>query len=221
MSTSASQSDNYFARYAAHQTQQLNQAILETMKAKDLQWREAVKSGILPVPPTPFREVDFLGNGKPRDQWQKEWAGRAPALRWDAVGRIRPRQVGWEWLLVASMADPEELKLRRTKKFAPGFQRLVEAAKRHYRCPEQADWQEVAPQIAAQYTAFSFLRRSRVCSRMAHVFFYRPPKSSCKDFATKAEWQDALRQMRQQMGLSGNSPVEQRCYTVFLPANLD
>ena len=209
------------ARYVADKPRYLKNKINKAMNAGGVAWRHSAKPNIDSPDICTWDGLSFLGNGKAKTAWQTLWQGsRAPALTWDAIGRVQIGKVGWEWLLVTSMSKLADLGTTVKRKQSTETQdAFLNQAKAKYKVSMNTKWSSESTYLM-QLATLAFLRNYNVCSRLLSVHYYSDEHSdelSEKQLPTIHQWIQAIESSHVHLGLSGKSPVEKRIYRLFLP----
>lgn len=153
--------------------------------------------------------------------WRHWWPQSGNVHNWDAVG-VLERDGAEEWVLVEAKGNTEELRQSTTAKsreFGGGLEqieeRLAETQRAMGLCGKLR-WTAPYYQYANRLALLHFLTGQGVAARMVFVYFTgdATPGRTCP--ATVAAWRPALEVMKKELGLTGESALEQRVHEVFV-----
>ena len=194
--------------------------VKKAMNAGGVEWREPADAAGAGGQQGRWSNLDFLRNGKARSAWQDHWPVDGCRFSWDAIGRVQMGKVGWEWLLVAAFARPEELERGLEPPLDAADERIASAideAKGRYGVDPGVDWIAGNSHLATRLSALSFLRQHGVCSRMLCVYFHAGDSRGDDLVPSQDTWDVAIATAEQRLGLRGTSVLERRLYRMFLP----
>jgi hypothetical protein len=166
--------------------------------------------------------LNFLPPGHAaREAWQTWWPQSGNVHNWDAVGKLE-RGGTSEWLLVEAKGNLEELRqstMAKPKAQGGGLEqieaRLAETQKAVGLTAAHV-WTAPYYQYANRLALLHFLAQQGVAARLLFVYFTgdATPGRTCPSSA--AEWRPALNTMKNHLGLTGQSSLEQRVHEMFV-----
>jgi len=170
-----------------------------------------------------IKGLNFLPAGHPaRSGWNTWWPQSGNVHNWDALGECQVDGSS-EYLLVEAKANIGELRQStgaKSSKYGGGLelieQRLAET-QRAVGLSEPKVWTTPYYQYANRLALLHFLQQQGVSARLIFVYFNGDTNPGAICPATTSAWRAALDDMKTQLGLTGQSALEQRVYEVFVP----
>jgi len=174
-----------------------------------------------------IKGLNFLrDNHAARTAWASWWPQSGNVQNWDAVGR-RTVDGKEEWLLVEAKGNLQELKQSCGAKPASeggGRDVIIEnlqETQKSLDLPGDRDWTTPYYQFANRLALLYFLVEiHHVPARLLFVYFTGDdPENESQRNCPKSEegWRPELDAMKQELGLTGESPLEKRVHQVFVP----
>jgi hypothetical protein len=199
----------------------LNEAVSTATGATSVRWLDFPFDGKKPRLDREWQGLEFLPVDDPaRAAWNDYWPQTGTQQNWDAIGRasIGGRE---EWLLVEAKAHLDELNSRCGAKEKGGLAQIRDALtglKRALSIDEKCDWLNGYYQLANRLAVLNFLTENGVPARLVLIYFTgdtRDDRMTCP--RNEVEWQDALSDQDQWLGLKRDHPLAKRIHKVFLP----
>lgn len=199
------------SRYVTNKPKHLKNKIILTMNAGGVVWRHSAKPNVASDEICTWDGLDFLGNGKAKTAWEKWWQGsHAPALTWDAIGRVQIGKVGWNWLLVSTMINVDELTIEPFKpsdKLSPAMSQYLSFARKKYKVDDSVNWPATSKYVQ-QLAALAFLRDHGVCVQLLNIVFEEHDDSArAQTFATTSNT----------LAINTEAPLCNRIHQLILP----
>jgi len=171
-----------------------------------------------------WRSLDFIGHGSSvTREWQEWWPTGRGVHNWDAVGKVK---IGgsWEWLLIEAKAHVEEL--RTSCKAISNISQVtigkaLEETKLALGVQTDRDWMRGYYQFCNRIAALHFLEDHGQDAQMLFIYFVGDksgPGRSCPQ--TVGEWESALAQQSDHIGLPETNRLSNRVHHLFLPVCL-
>ena len=201
--------------------------------ASDVQWldfrsgRQAQSySGGVPIREGEWKRLDFISDDTLQKKLDLYWPTKGSSQNWDAIGRAT---ISGEatWLLVEAKAHLAEVSRSGTTAKESGGRPLIrkafldtlrELGHGDTEATSLADvWLQGFYQHANRLAALQFLQREGVPARLVHVYFcgdQHPTSKQCP--STPEQWQPLLREIHDELGLTGQSALEKRVHEIFV-----
>ncbi len=170
-----------------------------------------------------LKGLNFLPIGHPaRVEWKTWWPQTGNVHNWDAVGECRIDD-STNYLLVEAKANTAELRqsiTAKSKDFGGGLELIEERLAETQQAiglTVPKVWTKPYYQYANRLALLHFLQQQGVSAHLILVYFKGDtnPKKICP--ANAAAWRPALDNMKKNLGLTGQSALEQRIHEVFVP----
>jgi hypothetical protein len=199
----------------------LNQRILEVVDGDSIDWLDF---GLHPSrlwPDAEIKGLDFLQPDHPAlAAWREWWPQGRGIHNWDAVGQVRFGNPE-EWLLVEAKANVQELRSKcgatnvsNRKK----IQRALNETKQALGVQGDRDWLNGYYQFCNRVAVLYFLNQHAVPAHLQYIYFTGDrgdPRRTCP--YDEGEWQGALREEEEHVGLPAGHRLEGRMHKLFLP----
>ena len=217
-------SEWHLLRYFGYHRHLLNDSVMDATGADDVEWLDSPFDSKAIFLDSEWKGLDFLPEGSPATEaWRDFWPRSGNVPNWDAVGRITIKGVQ-EWLLVEAKANVEELLSSCNAKSQGGLpmiQAALNKTKQAMGIDIATDWLAPYYQYANRLASLYVLNSNDVGARLLFVYFLGDsvPHKTCPP--TIEEWRPGLEAMYCILGLTGNSPLEQRVHRMFLPVCLE
>jgi len=170
-----------------------------------------------------IKGLNFLPAGHPASVlWHTWWPQTGNVHNWDAVGEYRIDD-STNYLLVEAKANMGELCQStgaKSKEFGGGLElieeRLAETQKA-MGITEAKVWTKPYYQYANRLALLHFLQQQGVSAHLIFVYFNGDTNTGAICPANAAAWRPVLDDMKNELGLTGHSALEQRIHEVFVP----
>jgi len=211
----------HLLRYLGYHRDELNRQVERRTGARVLRWLDFPFEATRRLKDDEWKGLDFLPDELPaKSAWRDFWPQTGNVPNWDAVGQAQCGEQT-EWLLVEAKAHVEEMHSECTAKKAGGLDRIRAAfgeAMREYGSQVPVDnWLRPYYQHCNRLAVLYFLVKQCVPARLVFIYFLGDdvPRKTCP--SEEDAWDDVLGPMREHIGLTGQSELESRVHTVFLP----
>ena len=239
-------SEFHLLRLLGYHRNKLNSAVEEKTGGRVIEWLDFPVGGEGKLD-REWKGVDFVDSASDgKSAWVKFWPQTGNVPNWDAVGRLESNS-GKEYLLVEAKAHAEELRssclAKKTKKEAgldeirdalkatkeSGFERILDALKATITAngftADVKDWLSPYYQYANRLAHLHFLVEHGIPARLVFIYFCgdnwgvkklsngKPP--NCPKEAQ--QWDGYLKDVRARLGMNGQSKLEERVHSLFLP----
>jgi len=168
-----------------------------------------------------LKGVEFLMDDESAKQtWPDFWPTSGNPPNWDAVGLLTLTTNNLAWLLVEAKAHLNEIDSSCGAK-NPGSVAMIDLALRQTKCAcgvaEDRDWITRYYQYANRLAVLYHFNRHAPGARLLNIYFTgdHNPNAECPQHPE--QWRLALKARDSYLGLAGNSPLEARVYSLFLP----
>ena len=176
----------------------------------------------MPILEGEWRALDFLGPFHPlRTAYESFWPKSGTPPNWDAVGEAT-FDAQREWLLVEAKAHTGEISKTGTGATKQSSIAMIRRAFESTRTALNAaatvdDWLNGYYQYANRLATLYYLNHGGVPARLFFVYFCGDTYRNHDCPADESGWRARLIEVRQSLGLSGNSEIEKRVHEVFVP----
>jgi hypothetical protein len=170
--------------------------------------------------------LGFLNNAQAKAAWRAFWPQSGNSQNWDAVGEIRVNGQH-EWLLVEAKAHLGELKSRCGASNQNSIDKINAALSQTIGsfCDSPApleNWLSPYYQYANRLAMLHFL--TKVCrppipARLLFIYFLGDQHDGAICPQTKAEWENATKEMEDHLGIDPHSQLYQRVHHLCLTVN--
>ena len=217
-------SECHLLRYLGRHRTRFDQEVRKTTGADAVTWLDHNFDASKTWLDAELTGLNFLDPESPvHEIYKRFWPVQGP--HWDAVARIE-RGGTHEWLLVEAKANLQELKSSCKAKKEGGLNQIIEAlnaAKNYLQVEKDRDWLNGYYQYCNRIATRYFLQ-AQCCSfketingRLLFVYFLGDRWSASRKCPeNEAEWQKALREQKEQIGLGGKHPLSDRVHELFL-----
>lgn len=207
----------HLLRYLGYRRQALNDAVLARTGGNSITWLDFPFNCAAPLLDRAWRSLEFLGAEIALEQtWRAFWPARGNIHNWDAVGQLK----GGDWLLVEAKAHVAELISHRgasERGGLPMIRNALDITKRDIGASLVSDWLSPYYQYANRLAVLNFLLKHGVTAKLVFIYFLSDtnPHGECP--ATEDAWLREIGKVHLHLGLEGDSDVEGRTHTIFLP----
>ncbi len=170
-----------------------------------------------------IKGLDFLPTGHPaKERWNSWWPQTGNVHNWDAVGECRVDN-STQYLLVEAKGNIGELRQStgaKSKTVGGGLELIEERLAETQRAiglSEAKVWTRPYYQFANRLALLHFLQREGITAHLVFVYFCGDTNPGADCPGSPADWKTALADMVTQLGLTGQSALEQRVHKVFVP----
>lgn len=223
-------SEWHFQRWLGYHRKRLNALIEEQTGLVVVDWMD-FEFQARPTDPSKFptldaeiQHLDFLPDGHAAKlEWQQRWPfsrgrrGKGPC--WDAIAKLEDES----WLLVEAKAHLGELKSPKSGATPDSLKKirsLMDEAKEAFEVKPEVSWVEKYYQQANRMAVLWFLtEKHQEKARLLNICFTGDqfPKIATKCPKDKAGWDDGILTMKDALGLSGKTSLEEQVHYLFLP----
>jgi len=175
-----------------------------------------------------WKGISFLGDADAdvREAYAQFWPGRGEQQNWDLVGRAVINEKV-EWLLLEAKAHTAEIKAGGTDAKEVGGRPMIRAAFTETLAALGYDadhatalaekWLTGFYQQANRLATLHFLNKQRIPARLIFLYFCGDQHPDGKDCPVNAEaWTAIVKKIHNDLGLSGDSLLEQRVHEIFV-----
>lgn len=155
-----------------------------------------------------------------KEQWAKFWPQTGNPPNWDAVGWLHDEN-GKELILVEAKAHVEELKSD-SKAGEVSLQQIQAAfneVKQELNVVNSGDWTKRYYQYANRVAVLYFLNKINIRSHLVFVYFTGDEMDGQYCPKSETEWEKALKELDDYIGLPPGHCLEKRIHKVFLPVS--
>lgn len=201
--------------------------------ASDLAWLDFPSGrqarsypGGVPIREGEWERLNFIADDTVQKKFDLYWPKQGSSQNWDAIGRAT---VSGEstWLLIEAKAHLAEVSRKGTDAKELGGRPLIRRAfietlrmlgHSEAEAARFAEiWLQGFYQHANRLATLQFLQREGIPARLIHVYFYGDQHSTPKRCPAKPEeWQPLLREIHEELGLTGHSTLEERVHEIFV-----
>jgi hypothetical protein len=220
-------SEFHLLRYLGYRRHDLNREIEKTTGGRVSDWLD------FPVGAARFdrewKGVDFVDSTSDiKSAWEKFWPQTGNVPNWDAVGLLESNS-RFEYILVEAKAHVEELQSSCSASKNGGLDTIRGALKATIKAngfmADVEDWLSPYYQYANRLAHLHFLLQHDILARLVFIYFYgdnwgtktlsngKPPK--CPKDAH--QWSAYLKDMHDRLRANGQSKLEERVHSLFLP----
>lgn len=217
----------HLLRYLGYHRHELNRAIEEKTGGRVSDWLDFGFRGDGKLDKE-WKGVDFVDSESVKSAWIEFWPQTGNVPNWDAIGRLESQSCT-EYLLVEAKAHVEELQSSCSASKKGGLDMIREALyatiKASGFAKDVENWLNPYYQYSNRLANLHFLLEHDVPARLVFIYFCgdnwggktlrsgKPP--NCPKEAQ--EWDAHLKAVYNRLGLNGQSKLEVRVHSLFLP----
>jgi hypothetical protein len=167
-----------------------------------------------------WQNLEFLSaDNSARVQWNLAWPSHRTGPNWDAVGRLHFANSS-ELLLVEAKANQQEIRSS-CKAEDPKSLKLIRdtlnLTKQALGAPESSDWLTPYYQLCNRLAVLHTMNTAGEPAHLLYIYFYGDVSDASRDCPPAAsDWDSALDNQNEHIGLSNEHPLKDRVHKLFL-----
>jgi hypothetical protein len=166
-----------------------------------------------------WHHLQFLADGDPaKIAWDNVWPTHRPGHKWDAIARLRYRDVR-EWLLIEAKGNLEELSSTCGAKDESSLKMIrqtLDRTKMALGAAETSDWMTGYYQFCNRLAALHTMNSNGSAARLVFVYFCGDVTKDRTCPNSKSGWDDELKKVEKRVGLAGDHALNERVHKVFI-----
>jgi hypothetical protein len=170
--------------------------------------------------------LEFIKDERVQEKWTSFWPRSGNAQNWDALGKVHRDQFD-EWLLVEAKGHLGEIKSSCGATRPSSKQKITRALESTSvafgnRTQPVENWQKNYYQYANRLAVLHFLTNlcvPAVETRLLFVYFYGEIRDDAECPQNKREWEPAIGEMNDWLGIDENCELSKRVHKLYLPVN--
>lgn len=221
-------SEWHLLRYLGYHRERLDQQVICAVGCSSVSWKDfEFSSKYDPLKQdVEWKGIQFLPNGERQEQWKAFWPQSGNAQNWDAVGKAH-FETGEEWLLVEAKAHIRELESKCGATHATSKEMIRQAllstqAAMQVSSPFLENWLNGYYQYCNRLAMLHFLRnicKPSIPARLVLIYFYGEKHAGMNGPASIMEWETALKEVDECLGVVEPNPLSRFIHRIYLPVN--
>lgn len=216
-------SEFHLLRFMGRHRHYLDDLVLNLVRAKSIDWIDFPFDKSTPSKDAEWKGISFLkANSRLERAWEDFWPTGRGIHNWDAIAKLDFGSSSEEWLLVEAKANLEEIKSSCGAR--DGLAKIKTAfadVKSALGVVSDRDWLSPYYQYCNRVAALHFLNANGVRSHLLFIYFcgdlWKRSGAQPTCPKTESDWQPALRDQAQHVGLPPRHPLAERIHSLYPP----
>ena len=200
--------DEKVLRYIENHSEEFRQQVVDATRSNGIKWMPGTNGDLR------WQGMEFMrAGGKMLAEWDRSWPVDIDQPGWDIMCRVMPGRNSWERVYIWCTTSADQIVGSYTPTSEKSYDKLHQFfsdAQRAFKITGESDWLQRCYPYASRLAVLGFLKNYGSCGRL---LFVHCTSSSGTD---RSEWEDALNEVHDYLGLTGNSTLERRFHRSFL-----
>jgi len=220
-------SEWHLLRYLGYHRDYLQNSILQITGGSHIQWLDCPFSTVNQTlhHDQEWQGIEFIDDANVQKKWDAFWPQTGNPPNWDAVGKLLGSN-GEEWLLIEAKAHLEEVRsscAASNPKSKTMINDAFLATQESFGSKVQiTNWLSPYYQFCNRLSVLHFLmheNKPHIPARLIFIYFYGDKNGNQKCPQNSGEWDSAIQDMYDAVGLDKKSDLFHRVDRIFLPVN--